>query len=43
MADTGIVYLYADFVCLGRSNLNIFNREVLAGFPSDGGLGRVSV
>lgn len=28
-AETGIINLDADFVCLGRSNLNVFNGKRL--------------
>lgn len=38
MADTGIVDLDSDLVGLGRSNLDILDREVLAGLPGHGGL-----
>jgi hypothetical protein len=38
MADTGVVYLDADLVCLWWCDLDVFNREVLAGFPGDCGL-----
>lgn len=34
MADTGVVDLYADFVCLWRGNLNLLNAQRLGGFPS---------
>lgn len=37
VADTGVVDLDADFVGLGRGDLDVFNGEVLAGFPSNGG------
>jgi hypothetical protein len=35
MADTGVVDLDADFVGSGGKNLNLLNREVLAGFPGN--------
>jgi hypothetical protein len=38
MADTGVVYLDADLVCLWWCDLDVFNGEVLAGFPGDCGL-----
>lgn len=38
VADTSVVDLDTDFVSLGRSDLNILNGEVLAGFPGNGGL-----
>jgi hypothetical protein len=38
MADTGVVDLDADFVRLGRRDLNVLDGEVLAGLPGDCGL-----
>lgn len=42
MADTSIVYFYADFVCFRCFDVNIFDGEVFACFPSYGGLKRVN-
>lgn len=38
VADTRVVDLNTNFVSLGRSDLDVLDRKVLAGFPSDGGL-----
>lgn len=38
MADTCVVDLDTDFVGLWGSDLNVFNGQVLAGLPGDGGL-----
>jgi hypothetical protein len=38
MADTGVVYLNADFVRSWWSDLDVLNSQVLAGFPCDRGL-----
>ena len=38
MAHSGVVDLYADFMCFGWRNLNVFDGEVLASFPSNGSL-----
>lgn len=43
MADTGVVDLNADFVGFRWSNLDVFDGEVLAGLPGDGGLRVMSV
>jgi hypothetical protein len=42
VADTGVVDLNTDLVGLGGCNLDILDREVLAGFPGNGSL-RLSV
>ena len=42
MADTGVVYFYANLVRLGCSDLNFFNGEVFACFPSYGSLESVN-
>ena len=42
MADTRVVDLDADLVGLGRCDFHVFNGEVFAGFPGDGGLGCVN-
>lgn len=38
VADTGVVDLNADFVGFGGSDLDVFDGEVLASLPGDGGL-----
>jgi hypothetical protein len=38
MADTSVVDLDADLMCLRRSDLDVLDAEVLARFPSHGGL-----
>lgn len=38
MADTGVVYLDADFVSLGRGYLDLLDGKILASLPGDGGL-----
>lgn len=38
VADTCVVDLDTDFVSLGRSDLDILDGEVFAGFPGNGGL-----
>ena len=38
MADTGIVYFYSDLVRFRCFDLNVFDGEVFASFPSYGGL-----
>lgn len=38
VADTCVVNLDTDLVGLGRSNLDVLDGQVLAGFPSNGGL-----
>ena len=38
MADTSVMNLDADFVGLGRSNLDILDAQRLASLPGDGGL-----
>ena len=38
MADTGVIDLNADLVCLGGRDLDILNRQVLTGLPRDGRL-----
>lgn len=38
VADTGVVDLDTDFVSFGRSDLDVFDAKVLAGFPGNGGL-----
>jgi len=43
VADTGVVDLNADFVCSWGQDLDVFDRELLAGFPGDGGLRVVSM
>jgi hypothetical protein len=43
MADTSVVDLDADFVLSGRCDFDIFNGEVFAGFPRNGGLTAPSV
>jgi hypothetical protein len=42
MADTSVVDLDADLVGPGWCNLDVLDGEVLAGFPGDCGLMRVS-
>jgi hypothetical protein len=42
MADTSVVDLNADLVCLGRCNLDVLNGQILACFPGDCGLIAVS-
>ena len=42
VADTGIVYLDADLMSFRRSDLNVLDSQVLAGFPCYGGLVDVS-
>ena len=42
MADTGIVYFYSDLMRFRCFDLNVFNAEVFACFPSYGGLQNVS-
>lgn len=43
VADTGVVDLNADLMCLGGSNLNVLNAEVLASFPGNCCLRSVSI
>lgn len=43
VADTGVVDLNADFVCSWGQDFDVFDRQVLAGFPGDGGLRLVSM
>ena len=38
MAHSGVVHLYAYFMCFGRRNFDVFDSEVLASFPSNGSL-----
>jgi hypothetical protein len=38
VAHTGVVDLYPDLVGAGREDFDIFDDEVLAGFPGHGGL-----
>ena len=38
MADTGVVYLNADFVCFGGSDLDVFDGEVFTSLPGHSGL-----
>ena len=38
MADTGKVYFYSDLVRFRCFDLNVFDGEVFASFPSYGGL-----
>lgn len=38
MANAGVVDLYSDFVRLGSFDLNVLNRQIFAGFPSDSSL-----
>ena len=38
VAYTGVIYLDADFVGLGGSNLDVFDGQILAGLPGDGSL-----
>lgn len=33
MADSGVVYLNSDFVCLWRRDLDVLDAQLLAGFP----------
>ena len=40
VADTGVVDLNADLMGLWGSNLDILDREVLAGFPGNGSLSK---
>lgn len=35
MADTSVVDLDSDFMFLGRSDLDVFDGEILASFPGD--------
>ena len=42
MADTGIVYFYSDLVRFRCFDLNVFDGEVFACFPSYGGLHKVN-
>ena len=42
MADTSIVYFYADFVRFRCLDFNVFDGEVFACFPSYGSLKRVN-
>lgn len=42
VADSSIIYFYADFVSLGWSNLDILDDKVLSGLPGDSGLEQVS-
>lgn len=38
VADTSVVDLNTDFIGPGRSDLDVLDRKLLAGFPGDGGL-----
>lgn len=38
MTDTGVVDLNADLMFFRRSNFDVFDGKVLAGFPGYGGL-----
>ena len=42
MADTSVVYFYADFVRFGCFDLNVFDREVFSCFPGYGSLDSVN-
>ena len=42
MADSGVVDLDSDFVISRRAHFDIFDREIFASFPGDGGLNEVS-
>lgn len=42
MADTGVIYFYADLVRFWCFDLNFFDGEVLACFPSYGSLDSVN-
>jgi hypothetical protein len=42
VTDTGVVYLDTDFVGFGRGNLDVFDDQILAGLPGDGGLDKFS-
>src|ERR1700712_2215742 len=41
MADSGIIYLNPNFVCPRRLDLDVFDGEVFAGFPSYCGLSQI--
>ena len=43
VTDAGVVDLNSDFVCSGRSDLYILDREVFCSFPSYCCLGRISL
>lgn len=43
MADAGVIDFYSHFVGFGGCNFDIFDAEVLAGFPGDRRLGDLSM
>lgn len=38
VADSGVVDLDSDFMCLGRCDLDVLYAQLFAGFPCYGGL-----
>ena len=43
MADSGVIYFYPHFVCLGRFDFDIFDSKVLPRVPGDGSLAVMSL
>lgn len=38
VADSGVIDLDSDFMCLGRCDLDVLDAQLLASFPCYGGL-----